>query len=64
MKYDKLYYEKVKPGDIFKNYKVLCPVFGFAPTTGKSRMMQLETINSLIKYEKEGNASPPPNKKT
>lgn len=54
MKYDKLYYEKVKPGDIFKNYKVLCPVFGFAPTTGKSRILQMNVIDSLIRYKKVG----------
>lgn len=54
MKYDKLYYEKVKPGDIFKNYKVLCPIFGFAPTTGKSRILQMNVIDSLIRYKKVG----------
>lgn len=54
MTYDKLYYEKVKPGDIFKNYKVLCPVFGFAPTTGKSRILQMNVIDSLIRYKKVG----------
>lgn len=54
MKYDKLYYEKIKPGDIFKNYKVLCPIFGFAPTTGKSRILQMNVIDSLIRYKKVG----------
>lgn len=47
--------EKLKVGQVLKNYKELCKVLGIEPKTGKSKQLQLKELERYLKYHKEGN---------
>lgn len=47
--------EKVKVGDVFKNYKALCEALNIEPKlNGKSKNLQLKKIENCIGYTRNG----------
>lgn len=47
--------DKIGTGQVVKNYKELCNILEIKPKTGKSKIIQLEKLQELIEFHKEGN---------
>lgn len=46
---------KLKVGQVIKNYKELCTLLGIEPCAGNSKKSQLKELERFISYHKEGN---------
>lgn len=47
--------KKLKKGDVFKNYKVLCEALELKVATGKQKQIQMQELQRFVKLHKEGN---------
>ncbi len=48
--------KKLKQGEKFKNYKQLCEELGLPVKTGKSKILQMEKLEELYQFKREGQA--------
>lgn len=47
--------ENIKVGDVYKNYPALCEALGIEAKTSNSKKKQLQEIEAILKYKREGN---------
>ena len=46
--------EKIRAGDVYKNYSTLCEALGIAPKTNNSKKKQLKEIEEVLHYKRDG----------